>query len=194
MKLLPTRWHGYALQFGICPQLSQRSEWHRRFFMLSYVCWAVFLGFAARRSSAAITASSVGTSAGGRYGFERFHRQLRSRRLEHNRVAERYGLDILEDLPKGAVLITEGDDVAFVLDYLLRVEGKRPDLTLYNRVGRGSDMLDPTERRLSGRQQQKLQQAREAQLAGERPLCSTWCVEDRLLLNMILSRLDWSTG
>ena len=42
---------------------------------------------------------------------------------------------------------------------------------LYNRVGRGSDLLSPAERRLSGRRQQKLQKTREAELArGSAPL------------------------
>ena len=58
-----------------------------------------------------------------------------------NWVADRYGRDILADLPEGAILITEGDDAAFVLDYLLRIEGLLPDVTLYNRMGRGTDIL-----------------------------------------------------
>ena len=81
-----------------------------------------------------------------------------------NRVAERYGLDILADLPQGAVLITEGDDVAFVLDYLQRVAGQRPDIELYNRVGRGTDLLQWREHVLSAREQNQLRLQRERAL------------------------------
>ena len=141
------------------------------FFMLSYVCWAVFLGFALDDVVQRLPHHRLGQALVVVMVLNAFIGNYDRVDLSTNRVAERYGIDILEDLPKGAVLITEGDDVAFVLDYLLRVEGKRPDLTLYNRVGRGSDVLDPSERRLPGRQQQKLQQAREAELArGTAPL------------------------
>ena len=81
-----------------------------------------------------------------------------------NRVAERYGLDILADLPQGAVLITEGDDAAFVLDYLQRVAGQRPDIELYNRVGRGTDLLQWREHALSAREQNQLRLQRERAL------------------------------
>ena len=81
-----------------------------------------------------------------------------------NRVAERYGLDILADLPQGAVLITEGDDAAFVLDYLQRVAGQRPDIELYNRVGRGTDLLQWREHVLSAREQNQLRLQRERAL------------------------------
>lgn len=88
-----------------------------------------------------------------------------------NWVADRYGRDILADLPEGAILITEGDDAAFVLDYLLRVEGLRPDVTLYNRMGRGTDVLAWSEYALSPLKQERLRWRREATLArGERPL------------------------
>ena len=81
-----------------------------------------------------------------------------------NRVAERYGLDILADLPQGAVLITQGDDAAFVLDYLQRVAGQRPDIELYNRVGRGTDLLQWREHALSAREQNQLRLQRERAL------------------------------
>ena len=88
-----------------------------------------------------------------------------------NWVADRYGRDILADLPKGAILITEGDDAAFVLDYLLRVEGLRPDVTLYNRMGRGTDVLAWREYALPALRRERLRWQREAALArGERPL------------------------
>ena len=64
----------------------------------------------------------------------------------------------------GAVLITEGDDAAFVLDYLQRVAGQRPDIELYNRVGRGTDLLQWREHALSAREQNQLRLQRERAL------------------------------
>ena len=88
-----------------------------------------------------------------------------------NWVADRYGRDILADLPEGAILITEGDDAAFVLDYLLRIEGLRPDVTLYNRMGRGTDVLAWSEYALPPPRREQLRRRREAALArGGRPL------------------------
>ena len=88
-----------------------------------------------------------------------------------NWVADRYGRDILADLPEGAILIVEGDDAAFVLDYLLRIEGLRPDVTLYNRMGRGTDVLAWSEYALPPLRREQLRWRREAALArGERPL------------------------
>ena len=88
-----------------------------------------------------------------------------------NWVADRYGRDILADLPEGAILITEGDDAAFVLDYLVRIEGLRPDVTLYNRMGRGTDVLAWSEHSLLPLRREQLRWRREAALArGERPL------------------------
>ena len=87
-----------------------------------------------------------------------------------NWVADRYGRDMLADLPAGAILITEGDDASFVLDYLLRIEGLRPDVTLYNRMGRGTDVLAWSEHALPLRPD-RLRWRREAALArGDRPL------------------------
>ena len=87
-----------------------------------------------------------------------------------NWVADRYGRDMLADLPADAILITEGDDASFVLDYLLRIEGLRPDVTLYNRMGRGTDVLAWSEHALPLRQD-RLRWRREAALArGDRPL------------------------
>ena len=88
-----------------------------------------------------------------------------------NWIADRYGRDILADLPEGAILITEGDDAAFVLDYLVRIEGLRPDVTLYNRMGRGTDVLAWSEYALPPLRREQLRWRREAALArGERPL------------------------
>jgi tetratricopeptide (TPR) repeat protein len=62
------------------------------------------------------------------------------------------------------VLITQGDDAAFVLDYLQRVAGQRPDIELYNRVGRGTDLLQWREHALSAREQNQLRLQRERAL------------------------------
>ncbi len=56
-------------------------------------------------------------------------------------VAYQYGLDILHSLPPSAILLSEGDDASFILDYLKRVEGIRPDVTLYNRNGLGTGLV-----------------------------------------------------
>ena len=88
-----------------------------------------------------------------------------------NWVADRYGRDILADLPEGAILIVEGDDAAFLLDYLLRIEGLRPDVTLYNRLGRGTDVLAWSEHALPLLRREQLRWRREATLARDgRPL------------------------
>lgn len=82
-----------------------------------------------------------------------------------NWVADRYGRDILADLPRGAILIAEGDDAAFILDYLLRIEGLRPDIALYNRVGRGTDLLRWEEHELPEKEQNLLRFRREGEMA-----------------------------
>lgn len=81
-----------------------------------------------------------------------------------NRIAHQYGSEILQGLPQGAVLIAEGDDAAFILDYLQRLEGQRPDVTLYNRMGRGRDILKREELGLDPAQQFRLRLEHEAQL------------------------------
>ena len=53
-----------------------------------------------------------------------------------------YGRRLLEELPPRAVLVTEGDDASFLVDYLQRVEGVRPDVTIANRLGRGDPTAD----------------------------------------------------
>ena len=137
------------------------------FFLLSLLGLALLLGYGLGdvmqrlgrlgRSplSAALCAAAAGLVLASHY--------VESDRSQ-NRVAERYGLDILADLPQGAVLITEGDDAAFVLDYLQRVAGQRPDIELYNRVGRGTDLLQWREHVLSAREQNQLRLQRERAL------------------------------
>ncbi len=87
-------------------------------------------------------------------------------------IPHQYGSAILAQLPEGGVLVAEGDDAAFVIDYLHRVEGLRPDLTLVNRLGRGRDLLARAEGALEPAQQAKLrmQRERELLLTGDRPV------------------------
>ena len=76
-----------------------------------------------------------------------------------------YGRRLLAELPPRAVLITEGDDASFLVDYLQRVEGVRPDVTIANRQGRG----DPTP--AGGREGAPRRRRRElAWLNSERPV------------------------
>ena len=78
---------------------------------------------------------------------------------------DRYGRQLLEELPPGAVLVTEGDDASFLVDYLHRVEGVRPDVTIANRLGRG----DPTS--AGGREGAPTRRRRElAWMASGRPV------------------------
>ncbi len=81
-------------------------------------------------------------------------------------TAHRLGADLLASLPPNAVVVAEGDDLSFVLDYLLRLEAMRPDVRLYNRMGRGTDndLLTPAQRRLPMERQQDLEAAAEAEL------------------------------
>ena len=71
-------------------------------------------------------------------------------------IAHRYGMDILAGLPPNAILITEGDDASFIVDYLHRVEGARPDVTLYMRAGRGTDVLPASGRNLKPREKERV--------------------------------------
>lgn len=47
-----------------------------------------------------------------------------------NRIARRYGEDILATLPKDAIFLANGDDVSLPIAYLQTVEHKRPDVRL----------------------------------------------------------------
>jgi len=122
------------------------------FFLPSYVGLAIFLGFGlddlgrhlGRRGPFLMGVIAPLVVVGSNW-------QLADR--SGNWIPHRYGVDILESLPANAVLMAEGDDVAFILDYLQRVEGMRPDVSLFNRMGRGRDLLDGEERRLGEREQ-----------------------------------------
>lgn len=144
------------------------------FFLLSLVCLAIWLGigfddlvcrmgrYGRSGFLGAICAIVVGGVLSSHY--------IESDRSQ-NWIADHYGRDILADLPEHAILITEGDDAAFVLDYLQRVEQVRPDVSLYNRVGRGMDLLAWNEHALAPKQRDRLRWQREGALArGPRPL------------------------
>ena len=49
-----------------------------------------------------------------------------------NFVPAHYGEDILSTVPKNALLLTNGDDVTFLIDYLLLVERQRPDVVAFD--------------------------------------------------------------
>ncbi len=55
-------------------------------------------------------------------------------------LPDAYGRRLLEELPEDAILLTDGDDASYIVDYLRRVEGVRPDVTIFNRMGRGTDL------------------------------------------------------
>ena len=76
-------------------------------------------------------------------------------------LPDAYGRQLLEELPEDAILLTDGDDASYIVDYLHRVEGVRPDVTIYNRMGRGTDLGSGAEL-LS--QRARLRRRREASL------------------------------
>ena len=91
--------------------------------------------------------------------------------LSQENSAYEYGRDVLDDLPKDAILVTDGDDASYILDYLIRIEKIRTDVSIYNRAGRGTDLLRDVERKAPPAKQAVVQKKREAELAlGERPL------------------------
>lgn len=51
------------------------------------------------------------------------------------RLAERYGRDLVRDLPSGSTLIVDGDNETFLAAYATRIEHLRPDVTLIHRRG-----------------------------------------------------------
>ncbi|MEE3234786.1 MAG: DUF2723 domain-containing protein [Candidatus Latescibacterota bacterium] len=91
--------------------------------------------------------------------------------LSQENLAYEYGRSVLGDLPKDAILITDGDDASYVLDYLIRIEKIRKDVSIYNRAGRGTDLLTVSDRMASPSKQFVIQRERESVLAlGKRPL------------------------
>ena len=109
------------------------------FFLLTILCAAALGGFGlddlvrrlrpgiGRLAPAAVVAGAVGLGAANLGAADRGGAWF----------PDHYGRRLLEELPPAAVLITEGDDASFLVDYLHRVEGVRPDVTLANRLGRG---------------------------------------------------------
>src|SRR5439155_23301705 len=61
------------------------------------------------------------------------HAHVNVRRIESS--ARDHGTDVLESLGNAAVLFVQGDDDAFPIGYMNRVEGFRPDVSLYNDEG-----------------------------------------------------------
>lgn len=55
-------------------------------------------------------------------------------------LPDTYGRQLLAELPAGTVLFTDGDDASYIVDYLHRIEGVRPDVQIYHRMGRGTDL------------------------------------------------------
>ena len=137
------------------------------FFLLSILGLAVFLGYAL---------DDVGRRLPGRAGplalavvavLLVLTGNLPRADRSQNWIAHRYGCDLLEDLPRDAVLMTQGDDAMFLLDYLQRVEGMRPDVSVYSRIGRGTDLLTEAERSLGPRERHAARSRREAGLIRE---------------------------
>jgi len=83
----------------------------------------------------------------------------------NNWIAHTYARDMLDSLPPGAALLSDGDDASYALDYLHRIEGYRPDIDLYNRMGRGTDLLTGSERRLPRADRARLRATRESEVA-----------------------------
>lgn len=113
------------------------------FFLLAILCGAILLGLGLddverrlRPRLGAVSASvlivAIGTAVGA----------ANARAVDRSDawLPDRYGRRLLAELPPDAILLTEGDDASYILDYLHRVEGVRPDVALYNRTGRGSDL------------------------------------------------------
>ncbi len=53
----------------------------------------------------------------------------------HHYLAYDYGMNILNTLDRDAILFIYGDNIAFSMAYLKLVENKRPDVTVYDRMG-----------------------------------------------------------
>lgn len=146
------------------------------FFLLSVVAAAVLLGFGLDDLSRRLRRRAI-RGFGPRRGLELvtaaapaaatallvLSANIREADRSDNWIVYEYGRQILEQLPPGAALVTEGDDAMFALDYLSRVEKMRPDVTLYSRAGRGTDLLTSAARRDPARRRQ-LQLQKEAEL------------------------------
>ena len=145
------------------------------FFLLSILGMALFMGFALddlRRRLARILGNASGLVVGGSIVVVVLLGNYEKSDRSQNWVAYKYGVEILRELPKDAVLVAEGDDASYIIDYLKRVEGMRPDVDLYNRIGRGTDLLRASEHLVEFKRQNVLRAQRERHLilTGVRPV------------------------
>lgn len=91
----------------------------------------------------------------------------------HNRIAYQYGTDVLRSLDPDAILFTRGDDVAFVLLYLQKIEDIRPDVSVYSRNSRAmSEIYGPDYRDLPvhSRARRRREIERQWIIGGQRPV------------------------
>lgn len=142
------------------------------FFLVSILMMAFFLAWGtqdlAERWGSKGNPSLVFPLAGAAVALVVFGAHYAASDRSDNRIPYRYGSDILNGLPEASILMAEGDDAAFILDYLQRLEGLRRDVTLYNRMGRGRDLLKGPELSLDPAQQGRLRVQREAALLAQR--------------------------
>ncbi len=139
------------------------------FFLVSVLGYAIFLGYGIEDLGRRFTAANPSVAAVPRLlgllvplvvVVENGEKADRS----DNWIPHRYGVEILEQLPSRAILFTEGDDASFAVDYLHRVEGIRPDIDLFNRMGRGTDLLAVGEASLPPKQRAKIRRQKEGEL------------------------------
>lgn len=109
----------------------------RRYPLIPYGILAVWLvlGLDALASRARRGAAAVRVGTGAVLAIVVFLscRGVNDRR--HDTWARDYATTVLQSLDRGAVLFVHGDDDAFPIGYMNRVEGLRPDVTLYNDQG-----------------------------------------------------------
>jgi len=109
----------------------------RRYPLIPYGILAVWLVLAldalTSRVRCGAAAARAGTFAALAVVVFLSHRDVNVRR--DDTWARDYATAVLESLDKGAVLFVHGDDDSFPIGYMNRVEGFRPDVTLYNDEG-----------------------------------------------------------
>ncbi|NKB67450.1 MAG: DUF2723 domain-containing protein [Candidatus Latescibacteria bacterium] len=138
------------------------------FFLITVFAMAVFFAFALDEVRSRVGPGRIWLGPilvlipGLLLGWSHYQRSDRS----GNDLVYRYADDILAGLPTGAVLISEGDDASFALDYLQRIQHRRPDIELYNRMGRGTDLVQGAQRRESMPRQYRSRARAEAKLIG----------------------------
>lgn len=170
---------------GVCLNLFTSLQYHRDpagasvFYLLSVLCLALFMGFGlddlARRAGRRLPGRGVPGLLGLVPAILLATTHWAAADRSGNWIAHRYGRDLLESLPRDAVLLTDGDDASYVLDYLQRMEGFRPDVDMYNRMGRGTDLLSEAQRRLPPAAGARLRIEREGAMAAA-PDTRVFCV------------------